>query len=95
MLLAPVESVRDNAGMMAVRLMIGLGAEEIYLAGFDGYSHCSEDNYSGFQRTLVTKPELADAMNRGISQMLRRFGDEVPIKFLTESVYQNKSWEDG
>lgn len=89
-LLAPVESVQDNAGMMAVRLMIELGAEEINLAGFDGYSHFSDDNYSASQRTLVTKPELADAMNKGISQMLRFFEEEVPINFITESMYQIK-----
>lgn len=87
-LLVPIASVQDNAGMMAIRLMIELGAEEIYLAGFDGYSHFSEDNYSLCQRALITKPELADAMNEGISQMIRQFENEIPVRFITKSIYQ-------
>lgn len=87
-LLTPVETVKDNAGMMAIRLMIELGATEVNLAGFDGYSHFSDDNYSVFQRTLVTKPELADEMNKGITQMLKCFKEEIPINFLTKSIYQ-------
>lgn len=89
-LLAPIASVRDNAGMMVIRLMIELGAEEIVLAGFDGYSHFSEDNYSINQRTFITKPELVDAMNKGISQMIVRFRDEITIKFITKSIYQEE-----
>ncbi len=92
-LLAPILSVRDNAGMMVIRLMIELGAEEILLAGFDGYSHFSEYNYSIGQRTFITKPELADAMNKGISQMLVQFKDEISIKFITKSIYQEKYLE--
>lgn len=87
-LLAPIVSVQDNAGMMVIRLMIELGAEEIFLAGFDGYSHFSEDNYSISQRTFITKPELADAMNKGISQMLAQFRDEISINYITKSMYQ-------
>lgn len=87
---ASVESVRDNAGMMAIRLMIDLGAQEIFLAGFDGYSYFPGDNYSKCQRTLVTRPELVDEMNKGISQMLVQFRNEIPVHFITKSIYQEK-----
>lgn len=86
-LLSPVLSVRDNAGLMAIKLMIDLEAEEIVLAGFDGYSHYSEDNYSQKQRVLITKPALADEMNEGISQVLRQYGRKIKISFITDSIY--------
>lgn len=88
-LLAPIASIRDNAGLMAVKLMIELGAVEIFLAGFDGYSYRSEENYLTQQRVLITKPFLVDEMNEGISKVLKLYGERVKIKFLTKSIYNN------
>ena len=33
-----MEGVRDNAGLMAIKFLMGYGVSEIKLAGFDGYS---------------------------------------------------------
>lgn len=32
------EAVSDNAGLMAIKFLISQNVDEIYLAGFDGYS---------------------------------------------------------
>lgn len=86
-LLAPMASVCDNAGLMAVKLMSDMEAEEIVLAGFDGYSHYSEDNYVTRQRVMITKPKLADEMNEAIAKVLKQYGKNIKISFLTESIY--------
>lgn len=86
-LLAPIATVCDNAGLMAIKLMIDMEAEEVILAGFDGYSHYSDDNYSPKQRVMITKPSLADKMNESISQVIKQYGENIKISFLTESIY--------
>lgn len=82
-LLCPVASIRDNAGMMAIRFWISMGVKEIYLAGFDGYSHEAEDNYASQEMVLYTKKEVIDEMNRGMSEMLAQFAKLIRLHFLT------------
>ena len=57
------EAVKDNAGLMAIRFFMRSGAKKILLAGFDGYTHDSEDNYADEKMLLYTKRAAADAMN--------------------------------
>lgn len=88
-LLAPIASVCDNAGLMAMKLISDMEAEEIILAGFDGYSHYSEDNYLTKHRVMITKPTLADEMNEAISKVIKQYGKNIKISFLTESIYSD------
>ena len=82
-LLANVEAVRDNAGLMAIKFMMDLGAKEIYLAGFDGYAHDDAENYANRQLAFVTKNAVLDAMNEGMIRMLQQYSKQIPIIFLT------------
>lgn len=83
-LLADIEAVKDNAGVMAVKYFINCGAEEIYLAGFDGYSYDERDNYGDSHMSLITKRAILDAMNKGMCEAFREYSKIIPIKFLTE-----------
>lgn len=83
-LLAPIEAVEDNAGMMAIRFFINQGAKKILLAGFDGYSYNSKENYASSKLEIITKNAVLDAMNKGMKEMLHLFSKEIPIEFLTE-----------
>ncbi len=83
-LLLPIEAVQDNAGLMAIKFFMGLGVKEIYLAGFDGYSHDVKQNYALPQMELVTKNAVIDAMNDGMTAMLRDFQKDIRIVWLTE-----------
>lgn len=89
-LIASEEGVRDNAGLMAVKLMILLGKEKVYLAGFDGYSHNSEENYASSSKMLITKAEIADTMNKGMQAVINRYKKQIEIEFITESVYNEE-----
>lgn len=87
-LLMPVESVRDNAGMMAIKFFTDLGAKKIILAGFDGYSHEADENYASKQMVLITKNAIVDAMNKGMADMLAIFSKKTTICFLTSSRFE-------
>lgn len=81
------EFVRDNAGLMAIRLFMNCGVKEIVLAGFDGYSHDSEKNYANKGLVFITKKAMVDAMNEGMKEILMEYKNEINLSFLTETRY--------
>ena len=58
-------------------------AKKILLAGFDGYTHDSEDNYADEKMLLYTKRAAADAMNEGMALILNECKQYIDIAFLT------------
>lgn len=78
------EYVRDNAGLMAVHLMVKCGVKEIIMAGFDGYSYDSMENYANKGLMLITKRALVDAMNEGMEEELIKYKECIDIRFLTK-----------
>lgn len=86
-LLNDVEAVRDNAGLMAIKFLINYGVKKVVLAGFDGYSHNSSENYAEKSMAFVTKTALLDAINHGMAMMLKEYSKQIEIEFLTKPVY--------
>lgn len=86
-LLNTVEAVRDNAGLMAVKFLINYGVKEIYLAGFDGYAHDAWENYGDSKMAIITRNAVLDAMNIGMSKVLKQYSKNVNIKFFTEKKF--------
>lgn len=82
-LLNDVEAVRDNAGLMAIKLLMRYGVKEILLAGFDGYSHDFRENYANSSMEFITKNALLDAMNAGMSEVLKQYSNDINISYLT------------
>lgn len=83
-LLNDEEAVRDKAGLMAIRFLMNYDIKEILLAGFDGYSHDTRENYGDKKMAFFTRNAILDVMNEGMSQVLRKFASEVHISFLTK-----------
>lgn len=77
------EFVSDNAGLLAINLLIKFGSKKVYLAGFDGYSHETKDNYSNDMLAIVTKNAVLDSMNSGMSKVLGEYSKQIKIEFLT------------
>lgn len=81
------ESVTDNAGLMAIKFFISYGASKIYLAGFDGYSHDMRENYGSSKMAFMTRNVVLDAMNAGMSEVLKEYKKYISIEFLTTPKY--------
>lgn len=77
------EAVSDNAGLMAINFFSNQGVKAIYLAGFDGYSHDSNENYGKSEMEFVTRKSVLDAMNIGMCKVLKEYCQKVTIEFLT------------
>lgn len=88
-LLNGVSMVEDNAGLMAIKFLMDYGVSELYLAGFDGYSHDVDDNYSDRHMIFNTRYSVLDAMNAGMSAVLTEYSKQMTIKFLTYPKYVN------
>lgn len=82
-LINDIETVKDNAGMMAIKFLYLQGCKKIYLAGFDGYSHDTNENYASEKLEIVTKNDVLDYMNVGIRNALNEFEKKLDIEFVT------------
>lgn len=83
-LLNSTESVRDNAGMMLIRLLMNLGAKEILIAGMDGYDTDPALNYADQSMAFYTRRAQMEAMNTGMSTVLNEYKEKISIEFVTE-----------
>lgn len=82
-LLTHEETVKDNAGLMAIKFLSNYGVSEIYLAGFDGYAHDVRENYGDSQMAFITRNAVLDAMNEGMIKVLQEYSSDLKIEFLT------------
>ncbi len=86
-LINSVETVRDNAGLMLVKLLIQLGVKKILIAGMDGYSVNAYENYADQRMNFHTEKEMAEKRNSGIINVLMELKNCVDIEFLTTPRY--------
>lgn len=86
-LLNKEEAVFDNAGLMAIKYLMGFDIKGIYLAGFDGYSHDDRENYGRGEMAFITRNAVLDAMNIGMSKVLTEYSNSVRIEFVTTPKY--------
>lgn len=82
-LLNSVEYVKDNAGLMLTKLLIELGVKKVLIAGMDGYSVDSYENYADQNMNFYTKKEQAKIKNIGMSTVLKRMRKDIEIEFVT------------
>ena len=84
-LLNNVEAVKDNAGLMAIRFLMNYDISEIKLAGFDGYSHDTMENYADKNMEVITRNAIL--MNVGMKSVIKEYSKRVKISFLTTPKY--------
>ena len=83
-LLNDVEAVRDNAGLMTIKFLMEYNIKAVYLAGFDGYSHDIKENYGENELAFVTRNAVLDAMNAGMTEVLKAYKTKIELSFLTK-----------
>ena len=82
-LLNSEESVEDNAAMMLVSLLITLEAASVQLAGLDGYTADLRGNFVQDNMEFLKKASVMEDMNRGMTVILKKFSNQIPITFVT------------
>lgn len=83
----------DNSGILLLRLLDDLNVASITMAGFDGYSHNSGDNYAQKIMEKTRNKVDAEAANRGVASMLEDYKNtrisDCPVRFLTPSRFED------
>lgn len=77
----------DNSGVMLIRLMKRIGMRRVYIAGFDGFSRESRDNYFDEKMVNSAVPESAEKKNSSIAKQIQIIMREMDIVSLTPSRY--------
>jgi 4-hydroxy 2-oxovalerate aldolase len=77
----------DNAGMMAIRLLIRLGIEEIYMAGFDGFRVNGKDSFYSDNIVDMDNAEISIERNSSIKEQIAELSQQVTLVFVTPSAY--------
>ena len=82
------EMVSDNAGLMLLKLLKQCGADDVTLAGFDGFRHGRGGNY--YSKDLIFEVNEAEAVEKQerIRQQVKELAETMRITFLTSSVYE-------
>lgn len=82
-ILNDTEAVRDNSGMMLLKYLIQLGVRDVFIAGLDGYSIDSSQNFAYEEMNIITSKASFEAMNRGMLYLLNEFSQQLKIEFIT------------
>lgn len=77
--------VNDNAGLMAVKFFLLLDVKRILLAGYDGFHHNIYQNYADENMVLCIPENMAEWINQGMRNVLKKYMKESEIVYLTES----------
>jgi 4-hydroxy 2-oxovalerate aldolase len=88
-LINKTSGVEDNAGLMAIKMLILFRAAEINLVGFDGYApfNASNKNYKLGVREVMLSNSRIHELNAGLREVIKAYSTIVSIKFLTNSIY--------
>ena len=81
LLLNSQEYVKDNSGLMLLKLLSLCECSGINVIGMDGYSYNSEENYYLNELELASSMEQVDNMNLGMQIMKKKF-KEMGINFI-------------
>ena len=84
----------DNSGILLLRLLDLLQVKGIAIAGFDGYSHNTENkNYVQKDMEKLRNTLNAEEANKDIRSMLQDYmntrSSQCPIRFITPSLFEN------
>ena len=76
----------DNSGLMLLKLLVAIGVKSVSLAGMDGYSQYSKNDYIN-QNLEYDFSKESELRNRLISDELKELAKQIQITFITPTKY--------
>lgn len=80
--------IADNPTLILLNLLINIGVQEIFIAGFDGYSANPKDNYFNEKLSMGTSLNIKLNKNKSIRKAVKEISKCIKINFITESLYE-------
>jgi len=88
-LMTETDDIWDNTLVIVLNLMRMFNVQSISLAGFDGYKEDLQTNYVDKSFDLYSDFEHLLTLNKLLTKKIKEYRNDVDIKFLTESVYED------
>lgn len=85
-ILETTESIIDNSFLMLIKFLKSIDINEVYCAGFDGYSD-KEDNYCNPAMEYFFVKQEAANLNVHMKEAIADFRETMKIQFITYSAY--------
>lgn len=85
------EGIGDNVTLILLQVLIKLGIKKVAIAGFDGYSTDSTDNYADNALTNIALSHNVRVKNQQISAYLSKISNNISINYVTQSLYGIKN----
>lgn len=80
--------IKDNSFVMLLKVMLRIGMEKVYLAGFDGYfGQHNKKNYLYANMEYKFGKVQADNLNRYVADVLKKIQKKMELVFITDSLY--------
>ncbi len=84
-----VPEIRENSGIMALKLLLAAGVKKVYVAGMDGYSYTQQkENYVDENLEYDFSKEV-DIRNQTIAEEIAKLKKNLQIIFITPSLYDD------
>ena len=83
-------AISDNAGIMCINFLKKCGADEVLLAGFDGFSLDWRENYYESSMAFDIESNRIYEMNHALGQKFSQLQRQMKLGFLQESIYQKE-----
>lgn len=80
--------IADNPTLMMLKILISIGIDKVSIAGFDGYSVISDENYYDKKLVMGTSLNLKIKRNELIKNEISRIREQLQIVFITKSKYE-------
>lgn len=82
------EYVFDNSGLMLLKLLSEIGVEHVSLAGFDGFSETSSENYYKDSYIGLADESNYININAAVRKEIKKLSENIKLTFLTPSKYE-------
>ena len=78
--------IRDNSGVMLLKLLSALGVKKVWVAGMDGYTSTQSHNYFDAELEYDFSSEYAER-NRLISEEISKVRESMEVTWITPTHY--------
>ena len=83
------QCIADNAGLMCINFLKKIGATQILMAGFDGFSAKAEENFYESSMNMNVEEERLMKINIATAEKIKQLATQITLEFLTDSVYNS------
>ena len=81
-LLNKTEYVKDNSGLMFLKLLSMCDVNSVKIIGMDGYLHKHDDNYISDDLMFVLEEDIAEQINLGVKLEIKKLKKELSIEII-------------